>query len=260
MRHDAQRDHDNMHDDEEQENRQHDEHRFPDAAQIEKNQREDQQYFNGKLVSRQRRRQKTEHCVGAAGDRNGDRQHVVDHQRRPRHQARPRAEQLGGHQIAAAAGREQLDDLRIAGGNDEDRHGRQNRQQQSQMINAAPAPDTLPPDHRPRNSSRRRPVQPRLEKRLGRFDERLLDRADPWLFQAAILLTIFCSGVPSFLLKILFANHLVIVLSPGHYGKRGRISEVAAIISFRPNRRTTFKYRRHRCKRRRIPDRVCCTR
>ena len=52
------------------------------------------------------RRQEAENRVGAARDRNRDRQHVVDHQRASRDQPGIRPEQLGRDQIAAAAGRE----------------------------------------------------------------------------------------------------------------------------------------------------------
>ncbi len=58
--------------------------------------------------------------VAAAGDGDRDGEDVVDQQRRPGDHADRRAEQLGGHHVAAAAEGEALDDLGVGDRDDED--------------------------------------------------------------------------------------------------------------------------------------------
>ena len=67
------------------------------------------------------------------GDRDGDRQDVVDHQRAARDHADPRSEQMRGHHVAAASGRELLDDAAVGGGDDEDGDCRGDRQGDGQV-------------------------------------------------------------------------------------------------------------------------------
>ena len=74
-----------------------------------------------------------EHRVGSAGDRDGDRENVVDDQRGARGQARVGSDQRCRDPVAAAAGREQLDDLVVRERDDEDGDGRRDRQVQPEV-------------------------------------------------------------------------------------------------------------------------------
>ena len=78
-------------------------------------------------------RQQTEQRVGPARHGKRDRQDIVDEQGRAGDDARPGREQLAGDQVAAAAGRKQFDDLRIAGADHEHRHHRGRGHEQAQV-------------------------------------------------------------------------------------------------------------------------------
>ena len=68
-----------------------------------------------------------EESVRPRRDGHGDRQDVVDDQRRPRDHPRLLPEELRRDDVPAAAGRERLDDLRVAAGDDQDRRHRHHR-------------------------------------------------------------------------------------------------------------------------------------
>ena len=72
--------------------------------------------------------QEAEDLVDSRGDRGRDRQDVVDDQRASGDDAEPAAEQLRRHEVAAAPAGKELDDLAVAGGDDED--GRRDHQRQ----------------------------------------------------------------------------------------------------------------------------------
>ncbi len=85
------------------------------------------------LVRKPGRGKKAEQGIGAARHGNRDRQHVVDQERRARDHARRGRQQFARDEITAAAGREELDDLRVARGDDEDRDPRHERDEDAQV-------------------------------------------------------------------------------------------------------------------------------
>ena len=109
-------------------------HRLLRPAQVQQGQYADPAGFHQELIMQQPGRQHAEQGIRAAGHRNRDRQHVVNQQRAARYHPHPRREQLAGNQVTAAARREQLDDLRIAGADDEYRHDRRRRHDQAQVY------------------------------------------------------------------------------------------------------------------------------
>jgi hypothetical protein len=104
------------------------------AAQVQKNQTENEQDFSENLEWLECYWEKTEKRVGATRDRYRDRQHVVDDQRGAGNQAGFRPQQFRRDQVASAAGRKELDDLRVARRNDEDRNGHQQSERQGEII------------------------------------------------------------------------------------------------------------------------------
>ena len=78
-------------------------------------------------------RQEAEEGVAGRGDRDGDGQHVVDQQRAAGDDADVLAQQLGRHDVAAAAVGELLDDAPVGRGDDEDGAGRHHGQRQQQV-------------------------------------------------------------------------------------------------------------------------------
>ena len=90
-------------------------------AQVEHDEPGDEHDLDRQLERRATRRQEAEDGVAAGGDRDGDGQDVVDQQRPAGDDAGQRPEQLGGHDVAAAAVRELLDDAAVRGRDDE--HG-----------------------------------------------------------------------------------------------------------------------------------------
>ncbi len=79
------------------------------------------------------RRQEAEDLVAARGDGDGDRQHVVDDEGAARHDPELRAQELRRDEVAAAARREELDDLAVGERDDADRDGGENRQPDRQV-------------------------------------------------------------------------------------------------------------------------------
>jgi hypothetical protein len=106
--------------DETEEDRQQDLDRFLQAAQIHHDQQRDEEGFGPKFIRLEAERQEGRQRVDPGGDRDRDGQHVVQHQRRARHQPEVRPDQLGGDAVTAAAGREQLDHLVVGQRDDED--------------------------------------------------------------------------------------------------------------------------------------------
>lgn len=95
---------------------------FLDTSEIEHRQsnHEDDGCSETKLIELE----DAEKCVDACRDRDGNGEDVIDHEGRARSQTGPFAKEFGGDDVAAAARREELDDLVVARGNDEDRDRR----------------------------------------------------------------------------------------------------------------------------------------
>ena len=108
-------------------------HRLLRAAQVQQRQQADPGNLGRQLVVQAAGRQQAEERVRAARDRERDGQHVIDQQRGAGYHPQTGREQFAGHQVAAAARREQLDDLRVAGADDEYRHDRRRRDKQAQV-------------------------------------------------------------------------------------------------------------------------------
>jgi hypothetical protein len=99
-------------------------------------------HHHGELEPQQRGRKEGEDGVGARRDGDGDGQHVVDQQGASGDHSPGGIQELGGHQVAPAAGGEQLDDLAVARGEHEHRdHGAQ-RHEEAQVV--------VPPQRDPR--------------------------------------------------------------------------------------------------------------
>ncbi len=110
-----------------------DRHRLLHAAQVHDDQQHDDADLGLDLPRRRAGGQHAEHLVRAAGDRHRDRQHIVDEQRGAGDEADLGAEQLRRHDVAAAAERKPLDDLRIRHRDDEHRERRRQRQRHRQV-------------------------------------------------------------------------------------------------------------------------------
>ena len=111
-------------DHEDQKDRHPGQHRLFRAPQIEQGQHANARDLDDELVVQDTGRQETEQGVRAAGHREGDRQDVIDQERRARNHAHSGGQQLAGDQVTSAAGREQLDDLGVARADDEHRQHR----------------------------------------------------------------------------------------------------------------------------------------
>ncbi len=123
MRGNAIHDQPEMQDHEGQEDRHQHQDRFLHAAEIEARHHDHDRQLGCQLEGLRLDRQQAEERVDAAGQRGRDGEHVVDQQRRARHQSGARPQQGRGHAVAAAAGGEQLDDLVVADRDDEYRAG-----------------------------------------------------------------------------------------------------------------------------------------
>jgi hypothetical protein len=114
--------------DEPDENRREDPDRLAHAAQVEVDQHDDDGDRDLQLDDLMCRRQQAEERIHAARDRDGDRQNVIDDQRRPRNESRVRPYETGSDLVSAAAVRKQLDDLVVCERDHEHREGRGDRQ------------------------------------------------------------------------------------------------------------------------------------
>jgi hypothetical protein len=76
--------------------------------------------------------------VAARRDRRRDREHVVDEERRAADDAEPRAEELRGDDVPAAARREVLDDARVGVRDDEDGERRADREEDRERREVVP--------------------------------------------------------------------------------------------------------------------------
>jgi hypothetical protein len=121
MRRDAVEDEHHMRDEEAEKDRQQDLDRLPHAAQVEIEKQQDQPQLGPQLKALRGHRQQAEDGIGAARDRDRDRQHIVDNERRSRDQPCVRADQISRDLVSAAAGGEELDHLVVGDGDDKDR-------------------------------------------------------------------------------------------------------------------------------------------
>jgi hypothetical protein len=110
---------DGVRDDEEPEDRRDGRHALLHAAEVHQRQEREAGEGEGELVGDERG-EKAEDGVGARGDRDGDRQDVVDEERGAGDDADARPEDLAGDDVAAAARGELLDDPAVAVADDED--------------------------------------------------------------------------------------------------------------------------------------------
>ena len=123
-----------MHYDEREENRQQCEHRFLHSAQVHPDHR---QHYRDTCVHPERRpldRKKTEDRVSPAGDRDRDRQDVIDDQSASGDQAREAPEEFGRYQISAASGRKLVDCLTVRRGDYEYGQRHQQRQENREVL------------------------------------------------------------------------------------------------------------------------------
>src|ERR1700730_11389409 len=123
-----------MHYDEREENRQQCEHRFLHSAQVHPDHRQHYRDTCVHLEGRPLDWQETEDRVSAAGDRDRDRQDVIDDQSASGDQARVATEQLGRYQISAASGRKLVDCLTVRRGDYEYGQRHQERQENREVL------------------------------------------------------------------------------------------------------------------------------
>ena len=89
-------------------------HRLLHAAQVQHREHREGQELDRELLARASAGgRKLKIASAPPRDRDGDGEHVVDEQRAAGEHARGRPEQLGGDDVAAAAGGEVLDDPRV---------------------------------------------------------------------------------------------------------------------------------------------------
>ncbi len=155
-----------------QEDRDQGDHRFPHPAHVQQHHQNDNDHGQFELVLVPFQRQKAEDGVGAAGDGNRNGQHVVDQQRAAGNHAHPGRQQLGGDEVPAAARRKQLDDLRVAGRNDQDRDDGPQADEDAQVGVRCPASGTLPRVRSTTRTGRPRPDRPTQRTRRETGGER----------------------------------------------------------------------------------------
>jgi hypothetical protein len=126
-----------MHPDEEEEDRDEDGDALLDASQIEDDEGERHDYLGREFEGLPARRQQAEDLVAARRDRYGDRQYVVDDERAAGENAELRSEELGCDEVAAAACREEFDDLAVGERDEKDGDGGQARQPDGQINMAS---------------------------------------------------------------------------------------------------------------------------
>ncbi len=119
--------------DEDAEDRHPDEDRLLHAAQVDEREPHDPGDAERELVGLRRVREEAEEGVGAAGDRDRDREDVVDQERAAGDDAGRGGEELARDQVAAAPGREERDDLRVAGADGDDRDDRGQGHEEAQV-------------------------------------------------------------------------------------------------------------------------------
>ncbi len=95
-----------------------------DASQVQDQQEGENQEVRRDLVRLPIDREEAEDGVHARSDGNGDGEHVIHHERRAGDHAGLRAEEPGGHEVAAAAAREVLDEEAVGEGDHPHRDGR----------------------------------------------------------------------------------------------------------------------------------------
>ena len=118
---------------EQEEQGQEDRHGLLDASNVEHHEDEDRRELEGELERLIANRDEREHSLAPARDGDRNRQDVVHDQSRAGENSGGVAEELGRHGVAAAAEREQLDDLRVRVGDDEDRERRRRREQDGEV-------------------------------------------------------------------------------------------------------------------------------
>ncbi len=116
------------------EDRREDADRFAHSAQVQVDQHHDDRKLHFQLDHLVHGRDEAEERIHAARRGDRDREHVVDDQGGPGHEARVRAHQLGGHLVAAAAVRKEFDDLVVGQRNDEHGEGGGDREIQRELA------------------------------------------------------------------------------------------------------------------------------
>lgn len=123
MRHDAVHDQHEVRGDEAEEDRQQDLDRLLQPAQIHHDQQADEKRFGPEFIRLEAERQERRERIDAGRDRDRDGEHIVEDQGAAGHETQIRPDELGGHAVAAAPGREQLDHLVVGERDDEHRDG-----------------------------------------------------------------------------------------------------------------------------------------
>ncbi len=95
---------------------------FFQAAQIHDNEHGNEEGFGPYLVRLETERQEGRERVHPGRDRDGDREHIVEHEGAAGNQAQVGADQFGGDAVTASTGGKQFDHLVVGQRNDEHRH------------------------------------------------------------------------------------------------------------------------------------------
>ncbi len=135
--------HQQVGDDEDHEDRRHDGDRFLDPADVEHDQEHGQETGHRHLVMVVALGDVAEDGVAAGGDGDGDGQHIVHQQGAAGDHPGLFPQHVGGHDVAAAAVGEVLDDARVGIGDDEDGQRRGQAEKDRQVGVLAQGPEGL---------------------------------------------------------------------------------------------------------------------
>ncbi len=159
-----------------------------DAAQVEHDEDTEDQHLEDESVSAPGDRQEAEDLVDPGSDRRRDRQDVVEDEGAARDHAEPGAEQLGRDEVSATAAGKELDDLAVAGRDDDDGRGDHEGEEHREVgvraqrlerllgtVRGGRQPVGAQPDPRQKGRERDGVKHPRIHRIPGLSDEDVLD-------------------------------------------------------------------------------------
>ena len=131
---DAAEDEDDVRPDEGEEDGEEELDRFLHAPQVQHREQGERGHLDGQLPDVPGMREVAEDRLASRCDRGGGGEHVIDEERGAADHAGARTEQPRADGVSAASEGEVLDDLRVGGGNDEDRQPRGEREEDRQVL------------------------------------------------------------------------------------------------------------------------------
>ena len=129
--------------DEDEEDRREDRHGLLDAPEVQDDQDEQDRDLGADLVAGHRRGEKIPDLVAGRRDGHADREDVVDEERAARDDADLPAQELRRDEVAAAAARKVLDEVRVRDRDDRDRDRRHRDEDDGERAMAPESPEGL---------------------------------------------------------------------------------------------------------------------